>query len=391
MTSELENELERKGTPDPPTIGLEEEFFLADRETRATVGRAPDVVKRARQCLGDQAGFELYPTIVETRTRPVGTLAELRQQLQWLRAGLGRAAAEAGCRVVASGTEIIPVTGPQPIVDDPRYWQLADRYPQFVGGDRSIASCACHIHIHAPDREEAVELLNHLRPWLPTLQAIAANSPFRDGRDSGFASWRSLHFGQWPHVGPTPLLRDTAAYDSLLDALVESGMLFDRRHLYWYARLSERWPTLEIRLPDINADLDTVLFVACLARALVGVLLADVRRGAPAPGISDPLLRAAHWRAARDGVRGSGLDLFTGRLRPFPDLAVRLIDRVAPALEETGALHFVRHTWQRLHASGGGAEEQRAAYRRRGDLRDVVDLLTVAGGSGESEADAPSP
>ncbi|MCK7623568.1 glutamate--cysteine ligase [Streptomyces sp. RS10V-4] len=362
---------------DPPTFGVEEEFFLADRGTRATVARAPEVLKRARAHLGEQVGAELFTTTVETRTPPVSTLEELRRHLGELRAGLVAAAAEADCRVVASGTPVIPFAGAPEIADVPRYHAMADRYAPLVTGDRNTGVCACHVHVFVPDREEAVQLCNHLRPWLPVLQALAANSPFQDGRDSGFAGWRALHFGRWPHVGPTPPFRDAAAYAGLVDTLVASGMLMDRKLVYWYARPSERWPTLEIRVPDVNADLDTVLFLASLTRALAGVLLTDIRKGAPAPEIGDPVLRAAHWRAARDGLRGSGLDPVTGRLRPAQELAVRLLDRAAPALAETGELPFVQRVWDRLRRDGGGAERQRAAYRRRGRLRDVVDLLAA--------------
>ncbi|MEK2475271.1 carboxylate-amine ligase [Streptomyces noursei] len=385
----LEPEGKRVPTPRPdggrgrppsgpiPTLGVEEEFFLADRATRATVARAPDVIARARKSFGEYIGAELFTTTVETRTPPVSTLDDLRQQLRALRAVLVAAAAEADCLVVASGTPVIPFPDPPEIADNARYRHMADYYAPLVVGDRNTGVCACHVHVAVAGREEAVQLCNHLRPWLPTLQALAANSPFQDGRDSGFAGWRTLHFGRWPHSGPTPPFQDAAAYDALVDTLVASGMLLDRKLVYWHARPSERWPTVEVRVPDVNADLDTVVFLASLTRALASVLLVDVRRGRPAPDIHDALLRAAHWRAARDGVSGSGLDLATGRLRPAAELAVDLIGRAAPALEEAGELPFVRQMWQRLHRSGGGAERQRAAYRRRGDLRDVVDRLSL--------------
>ncbi|GAA2912300.1 hypothetical protein GCM10020221_05000 [Streptomyces thioluteus] len=223
-----------------PTFGVEEEFFLADSETRATVARAPDVIKYAQERLGDRVGPELFTTTVETRTCPVGTLDEMRRELRRLRRGVGEAADEAGCRVVASGTPVVPFRGHREIVEEPRYRELADRYGPFISDDRLTGACACHVHVAVPGREEAVRLCDHLRPWLPVLQAVAANSPFQEGRDSGFASWRALHFGRWPHVGPTPLFRDAAAYDALVGTLIDSGMLQDRKHVYWYARPSEK-------------------------------------------------------------------------------------------------------------------------------------------------------
>jgi carboxylate-amine ligase len=367
---------------DVPTLGVEEEFLLADFQTRAAVAAAPVVVKGAQEILDDQVAAELFPSMIETRTRPVATLKDLRQELRWLRSGVATAAGEAGCRAVASGTVIIPPSGRLEVTDQERYRVMAAEFGPLVTGDQSAGVLGCHIHVGVADRDEAVELGNHLRPWLPTLQALAANSPFHNGEDTGYASWRSMRWAQWPGTGPAPLFTDAAAYDALVDALVSSGMLIDRRMVYWHARPSEHCPTLEIRVVDVNGDLDTVLLLAGLARALAAVLLAEARSGEPAPDIPDPLLRAAHWRAARDGLRGSGVDPATGRPAPASELVGQLIRRAAPALHAADDLDVVQGIWERLRTAGCGADRQRAVFRQRDDLRDVVDLLTLTPGKG---------
>ncbi len=359
-----------------PTVGVEEEFLLVDRGTGAPVACAPAVIKRAAESLGPQVQAELFPTQIEVCTLPVRTPDELRADLRRLRRAVAAAADEVRATVVASGTPVVPSATVVEVSDRPRYLRMAAEFgamtEELVGG-----VCGCHVHVGMPDREHAVRLGSHLRPWLPVLQALSSNSPFRAGRDSGYASWRAMRWSQWPGVGPAPLLADEAAYERLVGALVGSGALLDRGMIYWYARPSEHCPTLEIRVADVNADLDTVVLLALLVRGLAAALLTEVRAGVPAPEVPDPLLRAAHWRAARDGMEGQGIDLFSGRARPAAELADELIARAAPGLRAAGDLELAGELLRRLRTEGGGAARQRAAYRLRGELRDVVGAVAV--------------
>ncbi|MFD5409275.1 carboxylate-amine ligase [Streptomyces nojiriensis] len=218
-------------------------------------------------------------------------------------------------------------------------------------------------------------------PWLPTLQALAANSPFALGRDSGWASRRSVEYARWPGVGPPPLL-DEVGYERLADRLVTSGTLLDRRMIYWYARPSEHVPTLEIRVCDVNADLDAVLLLTALVRGLATALLPDIADGRPPPDLPAGRLQAAHRLAARHGLAGEGLDPASGERVPALTLAERLLTRAAPGTAAAGDLDLAEELFRRVRSSGGGAARQRAAYLRRGRLVDVVgDLVrTTAAG-----------
>jgi carboxylate-amine ligase len=232
-----------------------------------------------------------------------------------------------------------------------------------------------HVHVSIPDPESGVQILNHLRPWLPILQAATANSPIYDGRDTGYASWRSVMWERWPTVGPTPYLESHEHYETLVSDLIASGAMLDEGMLYWYARLAVNYPTVEIRMGDVCPTLDDALLLAALARALVATLLGNVRDGVPAPNVAQPLVSAAHWRAAHDGLEGLNIDMATRETRPAWRLMRQLFDYVRPQLDRHGDLEMATILMGRLRSGGTGASRQRAVLARTGSVTDVVDWL----------------
>ncbi|MGW2402703.1 carboxylate-amine ligase [Kitasatospora sp. NPDC001664] len=374
-TSPADSAGHRAGAALVPTLGVEEEFLLVDPATRTPVARSPEVLAGARG-LGGLVQAEFYACQVEVCTEPVRTLPALRTQLLYLRREVARAAAGARCQVVASGCPPLAATMPIPVTDTPRY-RLMARHFGAMADCRTGAVCGCHIHLGVRDRAEALQLSAHLRPWLPALQALAANSPVWQGKDTGHASWRARCWAEWPTVGPAPVL-DAAAYEALADSLVSSRLLLDRRMIYWYARPSEHVPTLEVRIADVSADADTTVLLAGLVRGLVARLRRDVREGRQAPVVSDALLRAAHGCAARAGLSGQGLDPLSGRPASLRHLLDRLVDHARPGLTAAGDLDAVTALLKRTLRAGTGADRQRAALGRFGRAEDIVDSLADA-------------
>ncbi|MFE2015827.1 YbdK family carboxylate-amine ligase [Streptomyces sp. NPDC059491] len=364
------------------TMGVEEEFVLVDRETRAPVNRAPEVIRRAARELGDQVQAEFFNARIEVCTVPTAKRGHLRDELSWLRSVVGAAAREARCMPVACGTPVLPPGDPLTVTDTERYRLMARRFaPLVTRGDGSARDdglvCGCHVHIGTLDRERALALAQHMRPWLPVLQALAGNSPYARRRDTGHESWRSVEHARWPTVEPTPDL-DEAQYLAHVSRLVEAGTLLDSRMVYWHARPSEHVPTLEVRLADANADLDTVVLLAILVRGLASTLLPRAQDGVPPPRVPGADLLRAHRLAAAQGLGGMGLDPLDGRERPALDLLDTLVDFCRAALDTTGDLLWVREQRDRVHAEGGGAARQRAVFRQHGRLSAVVDALAAA-------------
>ncbi|MFG3644170.1 glutamate--cysteine ligase [Micromonospora sp. NPDC047762] len=353
------------------TLGVEEEFLLLDPDSGRNLPVADQVLAALRGPAREQSRQEFRHSMVEMVTPVCADLTELRAHLVALRRSAADAATAAGARLVAVGAT--PVAEPHRTVpDEPRYHAMSRRYGP-VAHDPAV--CGCHVHVGLPDRELAVQVCNHLRVWLPVVQAITTNSPLHDGYDTGHASWRSMQLERWPSIGPTPYFDSSADYDSTVDELIAAGIMLDAAMVYWYARPSSTYPTVEVRVGDVCTEVDDAVLVAALVRSLVATLADDVRAGVDAPNVRDCLVAAAHWRAAHDGLDGELIDLRAGGTRPAWALVDEMMAVIAPALLRHGDLGYVLAQLARLRRDGTGATRQRRVLERTGDLRVVLDDL----------------
>lgn len=362
-----------------PTLGVEEEFLLVDPATGEPVARGRELVRAARERFGVDFDVELATCQLETKTGVCRELADVRRQLHGMRFVAAEVARELGCLLLAVGAP--PLGGPEVgLGGEDRYRHLA-RDHRLLAAEQSI--CGCHVHVAVPDEETAVRVCDHLRPWLPVLTALTANSPFARGRDTGFASWRSVVWSRWPVAGPPPHFGSAGGYRATCELLLASGAAHDLKMLYWDVRPSSHLPTVEVRVADVAATVDEAVLLAGLVRALVATALADLRRGLTAAPVPTEVLRAAQWRAARDGLEGHAFDVLSGRLVPARMLLDRLLHRVGDELAASGDSGLVRQLSAAVVRGGGGAARQRRAFARAGSPADVVGLLaaeTVAGG-----------
>ncbi|RPE46973.1 carboxylate-amine ligase [Streptomyces sp. Ag109_O5-1] len=354
------------------TVGVEEEFLLVNPRTRLLAPMAVPVIATAQAKLGDLVTPELTRYQVETRTEPHHHLSALAEQLYAGRLHVSRAAAVHRTRLVSSGTPVLSPAGAPPFMPGKRY----ERSERMFGAlDEEQVCCACHVHVGMDSREEAVRVSNQLRTWTAVLTAMTANSPLWNGRDTRHASWRSVCWARWPAAGPPPYFTSAAHYDDAVATLVGTGVVLDAGGIYWDIRPSHHLPTLELRFADAGLTVDdTVLFTA-LARAAAATALADVRAGTPAPRPDTHLLRAASWRAARDGLTGALLDPLTRRLTPAWRQVHQLLTRIRPALDQHGDTALVERLITRLSLHGTGAVRQRTALRHRRQPADTLDYL----------------
>jgi carboxylate-amine ligase len=356
-------------------FGVEEEYFVVDPGSRMVVPRAAAVVERAAGELGERASTELIAFLAEAKTSPCDDLSKLEDQIRSMRAAMAAAAAEDDLALAATGTPVLGDLLPPPIGAGPRY---ADSLATYRALDDDQCICSCHVHVGISDRALAVQVSNHLRPWLPTLLALAANSPYWAGRDTGHACWRVMSWTRWPVAGPPPFLESLQHFDDLVGTLLDCGALMDPATLFWDVRPSSRLPTLEVRLGDVPMTVDDSVLFAALIRGLVQTALDAVDAAEPPPNPSPEILRAAYWLAARDGLTGHGIDAFSGCRVPARRLVENLLDHVRPALRENGDLDRVTAEIARVLDRGTGAERQRAAFRERERLTDVVDSALLS-------------
>ncbi|SFD45863.1 carboxylate-amine ligase [Streptomyces aidingensis] len=348
------------------TLGVEEEFLLVDPEHGVPVPLAGPV----RAVLGRQPALdteevrpEMLQVQLETATPVCTGLDEIGGHLLRLRHALSAAAETAGCRLAATGSAPLAGPLPAPVTEEHRYRALMAAAPQLA--DEQLIN-GMHCHVGVPDRATAVAVVNRLRPWLCVLIAMGANSPFWQGADTGFASWRTVVFDRWPAGGQPPPFAGEADYERRADALVATGVVGDRGQFYWRARPSERFPTVEVRALDVQLRVEETVMFAGLIRALVDTAIADTAAGAPLPGVHEEVLRAADWQAARHGLNGMLVDPFTAGRRRAGDLVRALLAQVRPALERAGDLRTVSTLAERLVREGTAADRQRRAHRAGG-------------------------
>lgn len=343
-----------------------------DPTTGVAVNRADEVVTVAREQLGLELQHELTGAQVEINTSVCRDVEQARRELLGTRRLVAQAARTVGCRAIAAGAPPLGhATGE--ITDSRRYRRIAREFGALA---EQQLICGCHVHVAVPDRETAVQVCNHVRPWLPVLAAVTANSPFSGGEDTGFASWRSTVWSRWPVSGPPPFFTSWQHYEETCDTMIAAGTALDRAMVYWDVRPATELPTVEVRVSDVAASVDDAVLLAALVRALVAQAVVDVGRGVLAEPVPQETLRQACWGAANEGLPGTTLDVFSGEPRPVRRQLDELVRRLTPVCEANGDLPAVQRGLRLLDREGGGAERQRRALRG-GRVEALLGLLDV--------------
>ena len=367
-----------------PTVGVEEELLLVDPATSLVTARAPQAL-RHHSAAEAPAGLplveeELYQQQLELATEPCADLAGLHAALLRARVAVLSAAEAVGALAVAVPAPVLDGP-PEEVTPGSRYRRIHDEYGEMA---RQGLVCGMHVHVEVADDPTRIAVVDGLRPWLPVLLAVSANSPYWRGADSGHASWRSQIWSRWPTGGPREPFRSPEEYARTAERLQEWGAALDAGMLYYDVRPAREFPTVELRVSDVCTEPEDAVLVAALVRALVHTLAREHR--AAGAGREDPwrtdLLRAAQWRAARFGMATTLVHPERLSLVPARDAVLAVLDRCAESLEESGDRAEVVDLLDRMLARGPGAARQRAVFAAEGTLEAVVaDLARRTAGS----------
>ncbi len=351
-----------------PSFGVEEEFLLVDPINGRPVPRARETARRA-ELRGVDVQMEFTTAQVETATGKANTSQQLRQEVSQLRAATAESAREAGALLLAVALPPV-LDAPVGLTDRPRYRRMTEDLGA-VTAERGY--CGCHVHVEVPSRDAAIAVSNWLRPWLPAMLALTANSAIYRGADTRHSSWRYVLWNHWPSAGPPPYFETVAHYDRAVAMLFDSGAIFDDGMIYWYVRPSVRFPTVEVRIADVPATAAETVLYATLVRASVLTALTAYERGERAPAVADHVLAAACWKAAHDGLTGHLIDVTDPRhSRPAPRILTQWLVALRPALESTGDADWVCAELRRVLRRGNGAAIQQQVWRRGGSVTDVI-------------------
>ncbi|THJ66146.1 YbdK family carboxylate-amine ligase [Arthrobacter echini] len=348
------------------SLGLEEEYLLLEPDSGLPAHHAAEVQELLEAEPGitpEEIQRELLSCQIETATPVCETLPDAQAALLNFRRTLQRAASRV--QSIAAATATAPwIRQDYPeLTDKQRYEDLRVSAPGIVG-DQFVNGL--HVHVGIPDQDSGIQALNRIRPWIPLLTALSVNSPYWMGRDSGFGSWRVIHYRRWAVQGIPPVFADVADYERRITRLSGTGAILDRGVLTWVARLSDNFPTLELRACDVQLQAQDAVLLGALTRALVVTALREAEADAPLLDPDPELLDAALWQAARDGLNHHLVDLATAEPVPAGHLLRTFLDHVGPALESEGDVDRVQAGLATVAERGTGSERQRRALRDGG-------------------------
>jgi glutamate---cysteine ligase / carboxylate-amine ligase len=346
-----------RGTGQRFSIGVEEELMLLNLSDHTLAQSSERVLERLPEELSVHTSPETHASVIELVTGvhadvagAVAELAHLRVRLAAELREIGLAAASAGIYPLACTAETRATR--------------SDRYRKVVDSMRSLAlrepTLALHVHVGVPDPEDAIRLLNGLRSAMPVLLALSANSPFSQGRDSGFASARTVIFQGFPRTGTPRWFANYADYVGSVDALISSGALPDPTFLWWDVRVQPALGTVEVRVMDAQSDLADSAALAALVQSLARL---ELEGGCAASWVSPEVLAENRFLAARDGLDARLIDPVTARLVPVRVLLGALVARCRAHAGAGGSPEL--DGVERL-AMANGADRQRVLAREYG-------------------------
>lgn len=347
-------------TAAPPfTIGVEEEYLLVDKESRALVIDPPQsLIGECEEILGNQVTSELLRSQVEVGTKVCNNVQEARAELVRLRGAIIEVAGRHGLAPIASSTHPFSPWTEQKQTQKDRYMELTT---EMQAAARRLVICGMHVHVGINDDSLRIDLMNQLGYFLPHLLALSCSSPFWEGLDTGLKSYRLTIFDALPRTGLPERFQSFAEYKRHVDILINAGVMEDSTKIWWDLRPSNRYPTLETRIMDVCTRVDDAITLAAILVCTMRMLY-RLRQSNQRWRIYTPMLiRENRWRAMRYSFDEGLIDFAKGEIVPFEDLIEEILQLICEDAEALGCMEevaSVRNILQR----GTSAHRQLKAY-----------------------------
>jgi len=306
------------------TIGVEEEYLLVDKETRALVVDPPkSLLAECEELLDGQVTTELLQSQIEVGTKVCQNVQEAREDLAKLRKSIIEVTGRHGIAPIASSTHPFSHWSEQKHTQKDRYESLT---AEMQGAARRLVICGMHVHVGINDDALRIDLMNQAAYFLPHLLALSCSSPFWNGNDTGLKSYRLTIFDALPRTGLPEKFQSYAEYERHVEIMINAGVIEDSTKIWWDLRPSARFPTLETRIMDVCTRVDDAVALAamlvCIMRMLYRLRLANQRWRTYTP----MLVRENRWRAMRYSFDEGLIDFAKGEIVPFDELLDEILD-----------------------------------------------------------------
>ena len=354
------------------TLGVEEEYQIIDPITRDLRSHLSKIVDGAKVILNEQVKAEMHQSVVEVGTNICKNIHEAEAEIKSLRGHIVDLADRQGLIVGGAGTHPFSKWQDQPITDDPRYHNIIN---EMQDAARSNLIFGMHCHVGIENREIGLQLMNQACYFLPHIFAISTNSPFWEGRNTGYKSYRTKVFDKFPRTGLPEYFDSVSSYDDFLDTLVKTNCIDNPKKIWWDLRLHPFYDTIEFRICDMCLTVDETMCIVALIQAVVAKLYKLNQNNLSYNVYRLALIKENKFRAARYGIEGSMIDFGLQEEVETRKLLIELLDFVDDVVDELGSREQLSYVHEILK-NGTGAAKQMKVYKETGDLTKVVDLIT---------------
>ena len=350
------------------TLGVEEELCIVDATSGELVPRIEEVMSRLPDGLSESVSYELFQSVLEIKSPVCSTVGELEESLKGLRNRVGSWTAACGASLACAGTHPFSRYVDQKITDQRRYKHVIETL-RWVAEREVIFGQ--HVHVSVPGPEEAIIAHNRLSEQAPLLLALSANSPFWQGRETGFESTRVKIFETFPRAGLPPAFGSYREFEEYVELMVEAGAMDDYTFCWWDVRPHPNIGTIELRVLDAQTSLAAASALTALTQCIV---VRSLGEDGPLLPYARELALENKWRAARYGMDASFYDLSRRENVPAREAARALVEELRPVAQDLGCETELLEVLE-IVDGGTGSQIQRRVYEQNGDLLDVVAYL----------------
>lgn len=355
----------------PFTIGIEEEYQVVDPETRELRSYITQILDRGQMILREQIKPEMHQSIVEVGTRPCRTVQEARAEVVRLRGTIAGLASAHGLTIVAAGTHPISSWMNQEITPFDRYKGVVNEMQDLA---LQLLIFGMHVHVGMPSNDAAIELMSVARYFLPHLLALSTSSPFWMGRNTGFKSYRSAIFSNFPRTGIPPSFSSYSEFERYINLLIETGSIDNGKKIWWDMRPHPVFGTLEYRVCDIATRVDECIGLAAMMQAIIVKLYRMFEENTTFRVYRRALIMENKWRAQRYGLESKLIDFGKRTEVSTAALMHELVEFVDDVVDELGSRKDVEYLLK-IVEGGSSADRQLAVFHETNDLKAVVDNL----------------
>lgn len=355
----------------PFTLGIEEEYQIIDPETRELRSYITQILEQGRLVLQEQLKPEMMQSVVEVGTHVCRTADEARTEIVRLRGAIASLAADQGLTIAAAGTHPFSSWQTQEIYPHERYYGVVN---EMQDAARQLLIFGMHVHVGMPDLELGIQIQNVARYFLPHLLLLSNSSPFWMGRQTGFKSYRSVVFNNFPRTGIPSKFSSLAEFNSYVDLLIKTGSIDNGKKIWWDIRPHPVFGTIEVRICDLCTRVDETIAVAALVQAIFVKIYKLFTDNMTFRIYRRALINENKWRAMRYGLDGDLIDFGKQESCRARDLLTELVEFVDDVVDDLGSRQAIEYV-HRILKEGTSADRQLATYERTGDLKQVVDQL----------------